>query len=705
MQHRKFELYSKIGNPTLGQGVIVMKMSVLPSECANPGVVGTRVLRGRAVNVDLMANREIREDNDVEESTTLIRAGVSGARLKTANTFPPDTPRVRIVAAVQAAAQAGPKSDEFAVASIASTPAAMPVASSGMAGPYHLALEIASGGMATVFLAVHGLEGFQNTVAVKRIHPHLAKDKQFVDMFVDEAHIAARINHPYVCRVFDFGKSKDNSYYIAMEFLRGEPLSRVFKTLTPERVANARHPTVIARLIANLAEGLHAAHTLKDTHGQCLDVVHRDITPQNLFVLCDGTVRVTDFGIARARVRSHQTEGGRIKGKLSYMSPEQLNQQTVDCRSDLWGLGVVTWELLTGRRLFRASSEGETVLSVLSRPIPPPSRFAGSVPRQLDAIVLRALSRDPELRYSSARELARALETFLAASGDTVPTMDVAEWMEDLFPGGAKRSDGLIELAHAVLPPERRQSQRPSAMPAGSATPTSQAATPTPRTKPLSLPVVSEEEDAVFQWTRALRIGGAVLAGLIGVLLIVRGAQRHAPPGTAQATPVQTTVPTETTLLPKAPLAAPVNAAPVDAAPVANTAPVANAASVVNTADAPEQPEKTVLAEQSAANAKAAPRRVQPAAAAPAVSAASRAAGSERTGSVQVNTKNGRAEVYVGGRLLGTTPLTLDLPPGPAALTLKPLGGGEPRSVTVVVVLGAMSFITVPLTVPTAAAN
>ena len=500
----------------------------------------------------------MREDGEAEDSTTVIRVGVSGARIKAASTLPPDTPKVRVIETAPHMANSGPRSDEFAAASLA-TPAAAPIASSGMAGPYHLALEIASGGMATVYLAVHGLEGFQNTVAVKRIHPHLAKDKQFVDMFVDEAHIAARINHPYVCRVFDFGKTGDHSYYIAMEFLRGEPLSRVFEALTPERVESPRHPTIIARVIANLAEGLHAAHTLKDTHGQCLDVVHRDVTPQNLFVLCDGTVRVTDFGIARARVRSHQTEAGRIKRKLSYMSPEQLNQQPVDCRSDLWSLGVVTWELLTGRRLFRATSEGETVLSVLSRPIPPPSRFAASVPRQLDAIVLRALSRDPALRFSSARELLRALETFLAGASDTVPTMDVADWVEELFPGAAQRSDGLVELAHAVLPPERRKSQRPPSLPAtihASGEKEKGVAGTRRPTSPQSLAVASAEVGSELRWGRASLLTLALVAGLLGVFSFLRGGHRDAPQASPVA-PVQVAAPAQAPALPSAPAPVP----------------------------------------------------------------------------------------------------------------------------------------------------
>ena len=644
-----------------------------------------------------MGNRDSRDEQDAEESTTLVHSGSSGARIKAAHEVSPSAPKVRLVdpSSTNSAPRSGPASDEFAKASVA-LPVAVPVASSGMAGPYHLALEIASGGMATVYLAVHGLEGFQNTVAVKRIHPHLAKDKAFVDMFADEAHIAARINHPYVCRVFDFGKTGD-SYYIAMEFLRGEPLSRVFKTLTPERIASPRHPSIIARIIANLAEGLHAAHTLKDTQGVGLDVVHRDVTPQNLFVLCDGTVRVTDFGIARARVRSHQTEGGRIKGKLSYMSPEQLNQQTVDCRSDIWGLGVVTWELLTGRRLFRAASEGETVLSVLSRPIPPPSRFAGGVPRQLDAIVLRALSRDPETRYASAREFVRALEAFLATSGDTVPTMDIADWVEDLFPGAGTRSDGLVRLAHAVIPPERR-----SGRPQGKATelPT---VPPQPKAERLearpnrvsfaNLPVISDVAGSELRWGRALLLTGALLVGVGGVAVVAsRAKHTSATPDTAAsaAAPNHNAVADQ----PKAssvPASAAASASAAEALP-----PTIEGASKLSGTPSTTAPRASSGTSSASGTG---PRRAL--AGAPGATPN----GLEKTGSVQLLTKNGRAEVYLAGRLLGVTPLTLDLPPGTASLLLKPVGGGEPRTVSVAIQTGAASFITVPLTVPTSAAN
>jgi serine/threonine-protein kinase len=319
-------------------------------------------------------------------------------------------------------------------------------------GPYQIVCELASGGMATVYLALYrSVEGFEKLCAVKRIHPHLANDRQFTNMFTDEAQIAARISHPYVCSVFSFGRSQ-HSPYIAMEFLRGEPLSAITRRVTrsPELGDDPRFPAIAARLVAHFAEGLHAAHTLRDDHGISFEVVHRDVTPQNLFVLYDGSVRVTDFGIAHARRRLHHTEGQQLKGKLSYVAPEQLKEGNVDLRVDVWGLGVTLWELLAGRRLFLGSSEGETLSAVMSRVVQPPSHFRANVPLALDRIVLRALERDMEKRYRSARDLARDLERFLKSIGDQVPAMDVADWMASVFPRGGERIQTLIESAARV---------------------------------------------------------------------------------------------------------------------------------------------------------------------------------------------------------------------------------------------------------------
>lgn len=319
-------------------------------------------------------------------------------------------------------------------------------------GPYQIVCELASGGMASVYLALYrSVEGFEKLCAVKRIHPHLANERAFTDMFADEARIAACISHPFVCSVFSFGRSQQ-SHYIAMEFLRGEPLSAIVRRVArnPELGDDPRFPALAARLLANLAEGLFAAHTLRDDRGKPLEIVHRDVTPQNLFVLYDGTVRVTDFGIAHARRRLHHTQGQKLKGKLSYVAPEQLNEGPVDQRVDIWGLGVTLWELLAGRRLFLGGSEGETLAAVMSRVVAPPSAFRATVPPELDRIVLRALERDVNKRYRTARDLARDLERFLNGIGDQVPAMDVADWMSSVFPQGAERLQALGELAAQV---------------------------------------------------------------------------------------------------------------------------------------------------------------------------------------------------------------------------------------------------------------
>ena len=316
-------------------------------------------------------------------------------------------------------------------------------------GRYRLVVELASGGMATVFLArAEGPAGFEKLVALKRIHPHLAKEKSFVDMFLDEARIASRIHHPSVCTVFDFGAA-DESYFIAMEYLVGEPLSRVCKAIaTNEEFAKSdRLSTVAAHIIGDACEGLHAAHELRGKDGKSLDVVHRDVSPQNLFISYDGHVKVVDFGIASATDRLHHTATGQIKGKFGYMAPEQAQAKNPDRRADIWSLGVVLWEMLTLKRLFRRPTTAQTLYAVLSDEVPPPSSIRPGIPAELDAIVLRALARDVDQRYQTASELGRDLVKFAAKAGEPVGPADLADWMEKLFPEGKRRKQQLIDSA------------------------------------------------------------------------------------------------------------------------------------------------------------------------------------------------------------------------------------------------------------------
>ena len=319
-------------------------------------------------------------------------------------------------------------------------------------GRYQLCFELASGGMASVYLArAEGTPGFQKLVALKRIHSHLADEKDYVEMFLDEARIASRITHANVCSVFDFGEA-EGEYFIAMEYLVGEPLSRVHRRVVADadQRSSPLLPARMARVIAQACEGLHAAHELQDSDGESLHVVHRDVSAENLFVTYNGATQVVDFGIAHARQRVHHTEAGQIKGTFPYMAPEQMTAAVVDRRVDIWALGAVLWELLTLRRLFLRDTDVDTMYAVLSGEIRPPSDYRSDVPTELDEIVLKALQRNPEERWQSAREMGKALHRFLANQEELVGPAELAEWMAELFPNGESRKHQLMEIARTT---------------------------------------------------------------------------------------------------------------------------------------------------------------------------------------------------------------------------------------------------------------
>lgn len=316
-------------------------------------------------------------------------------------------------------------------------------------GRYELCFELASGGMASVYLArTEGIPGVQRLVALKRIHPHLANETGYVEMFLDEARIGSRITHPNVCSVLDFGDS-DGEYYIAMEYLVGEPLSRVHRRVisSADQRASTLLPARMAGIIAQACEGLHAAHELKDKDGQLLHVVHRDVSADNLFVTYDGETKVVDFGIAHARQRMHQTEAGQVKGTFPYMAPEQMTAAVVDRRVDVWALGAVLWELLTLRRLFLRDTDVDTMFAVLTSEILPPSHYRSDIPPELDEIVLKALRRSPDERWQTAREMGQALRRFLVRREGLVEPPELAQWMGELFPDGEGRKRRLMEIA------------------------------------------------------------------------------------------------------------------------------------------------------------------------------------------------------------------------------------------------------------------
>jgi eukaryotic-like serine/threonine-protein kinase len=312
-------------------------------------------------------------------------------------------------------------------------------------GRYRIVCELASGGMATVNLAV--ADGLDKLLALKVIHPHLAKEEPFVRMFLDEARIASSVSHRNVCNVFDYGE-QDGSYYMAMDYLAGSTLRDVMQRLRGKRGSqDGRSPVYLAYIMAQACEGLHAAHELRGNQGELLEVVHRDVSPHNLFVTYDGNVSVVDFGIARASDRLQQTATGVLKGKFSYMAPEQIRQTKIDRRADIWALGVCLWEALTQRRLFVRGTQADTLMSVMMDPIKRPSELASDVAPELDEIVLRALARNPDERYRSAREMGRDLTAFCRDSGISVGNVEIEHFMQELFPKELVQSRDLVRRA------------------------------------------------------------------------------------------------------------------------------------------------------------------------------------------------------------------------------------------------------------------
>ena len=273
---------------------------------------------------------------------------------------------------------------------------------------YELIGEIAQGGMATVFLArVAGAGGFQRFFAIKRLHPNLAGEAEFVQMFLDEARLAASIHHPHVVPILEVGTSPAG-YYVVMEYIEGDTLARLAaRAADHERLLPA---PVALRVVLDALSGLHAAHELTDDEGRSVGLVHRDVSPQNILVGVDGASRLTDFGVARATSRLANTQSGTLKGKLAYMPPEQTQGSEVDRRADVFAMGVVLWEVLAGERLFKGASEAETLKNLLFKPIPTLASLAPALPAKLSDVVRRALERDVDQRYASAADFSDALE-------------------------------------------------------------------------------------------------------------------------------------------------------------------------------------------------------------------------------------------------------------------------------------------------------
>jgi eukaryotic-like serine/threonine-protein kinase len=275
-------------------------------------------------------------------------------------------------------------------------------------GNYEPLLELASGGMATVYVARQvGAAGFERIVVLKRVHKHLLGNREFTDMFRDEARVASMIRHPNVVAVNDVIEA-DKELFLVMDYIEGCAVASFRKAAVEQK--RSVESRVAVRIISDALAGLHAAHEARDMRGQPMEVVHRDISPQNILLGTDGASRIIDFGVAKARHRLTETKSGSLKGKYGYMSPEQARGQPVDRRTDLFAIGTVLHELLTGKRLFRGENELDTMRRILEVPIDPPSSINPEVPKSLDDVVAKALARDVDARFQSATEMIDALE-------------------------------------------------------------------------------------------------------------------------------------------------------------------------------------------------------------------------------------------------------------------------------------------------------
>jgi len=316
-------------------------------------------------------------------------------------------------------------------------------------GKYRSLGRIGQGGMADVFLAVgRGPAGFNKLVVIKRLRDNVASDTRFCDMFLDEARLAARLNHPNIVQTYEVSEH-EGAFFITMEYLEGQPLSRIARVCRREGIR--LEAQIHARIISDVLCGLDYAHCARDFDGTPLNIVHRDVSPQNIFVTYNGQVKVVDFGIAKAERSNTKTQIGFFKGKAAYMAPEQLDGGAIDRRVDVFTAGIVLWELLVGKRLMAAESTAKTLVRLLQETVPRVSASVPDIDPKLDAIVARALQRDPNARYQTAGEMHDALEQYLLDGHHLVRHEDIGRIVSEAF-GDARaelQREIRTQMAHA----------------------------------------------------------------------------------------------------------------------------------------------------------------------------------------------------------------------------------------------------------------
>src|SRR3954470_17596935 len=310
-------------------------------------------------------------------------------------------------------------------------------------GKYVLLERISVGGMAEVFKAKSfGVEGFEKILAIKRILPSLAEDSDFIEMFIDEAKICGQLNHANICQIFELGRVQD-SHFIAMEYIWGKDLLQIQNRMRKQRTT--MRPEMAGFIAAKLCEGLDYAHKKKDATGRPLQIIHRDISPQNILISYEGELKVIDFGIAKAASRSSKTQAGVLKGKFGYMSPEQVRGLPLDRRSDIFAIGTILYELLASDRLFIGESDFETLEKVRNVDCRPPSKVNPACPPALEKIILKALTKEVEDRYQWASEMMEELQAFLMGFDPAFTAKQLAGWMREGFAVEMKREQEVLD--------------------------------------------------------------------------------------------------------------------------------------------------------------------------------------------------------------------------------------------------------------------
>lgn len=600
-------------------------------------------------------------------------------------------------------------SDSLSGVSSASAIAIQPIALERFDDYLLLAL-IGHGGMAEIYLALHeGQNRFRKLVVIKRMRTGMRADPFVVQMFLDEARLAARFNHPHVVQTHEIGEI-GGEHFLAMEYLDGQPLSKLLRRLQDKGIALPL--PLAARIAADALDGLHYAHELTDYDGTPLRLVHRDVSPHNVFVTHDGVVKLLDFGIAKSDIQESQTRTGLIKGKFAYIAPEQARAESYDRRADLWSMGVTLWELAAGRRLFKGPNEVATLQAALSAPIPRIDEVRQRVPEPMQRVVDHALQRDPDLRIGTALEMKEILEDWLSTQGVAGSRHALRDLMKEAFGAemharrtlirdlvgriqkeasasetgrfsavsvssivGLPRADGTPSAVRPVLD-EGATRVSGGRAPSHTTTPSQPAALAASVTVAADTQALAPE--ARRGWLAVLAGAAAVVAVALAVVLLRAGPEES---------------PTRALRVDRsAPPAPPATSAGVSLAEPAVAPPTIHATADVAVTTAPAVPDPPVTADApptttvaitppSAARSRPLPRRGEsrgdtPATPEPTETGAQSPAPStpeptaQATGRLQLDAAP-YAVVFLGARRLGITPIDVELPAGAHTLTLR----------------------------------